>query len=125
MNVSSRITDGRVWMAERERVRTQRVQRHLAIASLAGLGLTFVIPYLGSLLGIMVFSLLVFLVLDALAKAMDAYLGYMWGWLYGEPERTTRLDRVVHDTVQRLVSAQVRRRATATVDDPPVRVRPI
>ena len=125
MNVSSRIMDGRVWMAERERVRTLRVQRHLAMASLAGLAVTFVVPYLGTLLGVILFSLLVFLVLDALAKAMDAYLGFMWGWLYGEPERTTSLDRVVHDTIQRLVSAQVRRRAAVPVDDPPVRVRPL
>jgi hypothetical protein len=125
LNVSSRIVDGRVWMAERERVRTLRVQRHLAIASLAGLALTFVGPYLDTLLGVLLFSLLVFLVLDALARAMDAYLGFMWGWLYGEPERTTRLDRIVHDTVQRLLSAQVHRRSTVPVDDPPVRVRPL
>ena len=125
LNVSSTITDARLWIAERERIRTLRVQRHLAMALLAGLALTFVAPYTETLLGLTLLSVLVFVALDALAKAMDAHLGFMWGWLYGEPERTTRLDRLVDHIVQRLAAAQAHRRVTAQEDDPPVRVRPL
>jgi len=125
LNVSSTITDARLWIAERERIRTLRVQRHLAMALLAGLALTFVAPYTETLLGLTLLSVLVFVALDALAKAMDAHLGFMWGWLYGEPERTTRLDRLLDHIVQRLAAAQAHRRVTAQEDDPPVRVRPL
>ena len=125
MSVSSTITDAGVWIAQTERVRTVRVQRHLAVALLAGLGCVFVAPFVDTLLGLTLISMLVYVVLDSLAKAMDAHRGFLWGWLYPEPKRTTRFDRVVDRIVQRLVAAQTHLQVAAQVDDPPPRVRPL
>lgn len=123
MNVSSRITDAGVWIAQRERVRTMRVQRHLAVAFLAGLGCVFVAPFVGTLVGLTLMSMLVYVVLDSLARAMDAHRGFLWGWLYAEPKRTTRFDWVMDRIVQHVV--QMHRQAVAQVDDSPPRVRPL
>ena len=107
MNISSTITDAGVWIAEREGVRTLRVHRHLAVAFLAGLGLVFGAPFFDTLLGLALISILVFVVLDALAKAMDAHRGFLWGWLYPEPKQSTQLDRFVNRIIHRVVIAEV------------------
>ena len=125
MNVSMTPVSVGSWIAQLERVRSMRVQRHLAVAFLAGLGLVFAAPFIETILGLTLISLLVFVVLDSLAKAMDAHRGFLWGWLYAEPNRTTRFDRVVDRSIQRLAAAQNQRQQADQVDDPPPRVRPI
>lgn len=132
MNAST-IPDARAWITQRERVRAMRVQRYLAVALLAALGCVFVAPFVDTLVGLALISILIYMLLDSLAKAMDAHRGFLWGWLYEEPKRTTRFDRVVDRAVQRLAAAQVRwrvaeqtsRQVASRVDDPPPRVRPL
>jgi hypothetical protein len=123
VNVSSSITDASVWIAQRERVRALRVQRHLVVALLAGLGCVFVADSYDTLLGLTLISILVYVVLDSLGRAMDAYRGFMWGWVYPEPKKTTLSDRVVDSIVQRLAAAPIHRQGVGQVDDLPPRVR--
>ena len=118
LNVASTPTDAGVWISQREHVRKLRMQRHLAVAVLAGSVCAFSYPIAASLPKYMLISILVLVVLNSLGKAMDAHLGYLWGWLYQEPERTTRFDRIVDRIIHRLIAA-------AQVHDPPGRVRPL
>lgn len=106
-----------VRITHRQRVRTMRTQRHLAVAFLAGMACAFIAPVAGTVLWITLIPILAFVVLNSLARAIDARLGYWWGWLYGEPKRPTWVDRMVDRIIHRL--------AAAKVDDPPMRVRPL
>lgn len=111
-------SDVGVWITQCERIRTIRMQRHLAVAFVAGLACAFITPIANTLFGFALLSILVFVVLNSLARAIDAHLGYMWGWLYPEPKwPPTRFDRIIDRTIHRLAATQA--------DDPPVRVRPL
>ena len=126
-NLGSTSTAG-LWMA-REHVRTLRMQKHFAVALLAALAIPFVAPYVLTILGLVVVSVLVYVVFDALGRAIDARLGYWWGWLYGDRERPTRFDLVVDRVVHLLLAVAnrvIRRLASAgRVDEPPAHVRPL
>jgi hypothetical protein len=117
-DIASTTTPAGVWISERERVRTLRTQRYLAVAVVAGLTLVLISPIADTLLEFALVSILVFVVLNSFGRAMDARLGYLWGWLYPEPERTTRFDRTVDRILHRLIAA-------GQVDDPPGPVRPL
>ena len=118
MNVASASTDAGVWISQREHVRRLRVQRHVAVAALAGSVCAFIYPMAATLPKYMLISILVFVMLNSFGRAMDARLGYLWGWLYPEPERTTRFDRVVDRIINRLTAA-------GQMDHPSGRVRPL
>jgi len=91
------------WISHTEHVRWLRAQRHLAIAVPAAVLCAFVAPILHTLGGLPLFVALVFVVLDSLARALDARLGYLWGWLYSEPKRSTRLDLIADRMIRRLL----------------------
>jgi hypothetical protein len=93
------------WISHTEHVRWLRAQRHLAIAVPAAVLCAFVAPILHTLGGLPLFVALVFVVLDSLARALDARLGYLWGWLYSEPKRFTRLDLIADRMIRRLLVA--------------------
>lgn len=107
------------WIADRERVRFLRMQRHLAIAAVAGLLVFFLAPITDAPLGFFSVLFLFSVVLGSLARAVDARIGYLWGWLYPEPKRSTRLDVAVDRVIQRL-------RVAGEVEEPlVVKVRPL
>ena len=117
-----------LWMA-REHVRTLRMQRHIAVALPAALVIPFVAPYVLTILGLVLVSVLVYVVFDSLGRAIDARLGYWWGWLYPDRERPTRFDLAVDRVVHLLLAVAnrvIRRLASAgRVDQPPGRVQPL
>ena len=99
-----------VWgtlVSPRERVRTMRMQRHLAVAGLACAAGVVIGPTVYSLSGLLILAAFIGFVLGSLARAADARLGNWWGWLYGEPEYSTRLDRLVDGTLRRLTAVQI------------------
>jgi len=104
-------------IAALERVRFMRMQRHLAVATVAGSACVVVTPAAGTPLGMALLAVFVSVVLNSLARGVDARYGYWWGWLYPEPGRPTRLDLIADRIVHRLV--------VAPVDESPVRVRPL
>ena len=115
----------------RERVRTMRMQRHLAVAGLACVAFVVIRPTVYSLVGLMTLVAFIGFVLGSLARAVDARLGAGWGWLYGEPEYLTRLDLLVDGILRRLTAVQIGHSsatgfAIAPADDEPsVRILPL
>jgi len=94
------------WITTRERVRSMRMQRHLAVAAVAVAACALVAPATATLAGFTMLSVLVGVVLNSLARAVDAQIGYLWGWVYPEPEQATRFDRSVDRAVHRLIPVQ-------------------
>jgi len=104
-------------ISNRDRVRSLREQRHIAVAILAAVGTIFAFSFIDNLVGLLVFAYLVYVVLDSLAKALDANRGYLWGWVYSEPRRTTLSDEVADRVITRLGEARP--------DQADPRIRPI
>ena len=124
---TSNSTAGR-WIA-RERARTLRMQRHVAVAVLAALAIPFVARYMLTIFGLVAVSVLVYGVSDSLGRAIDARLGSGWGWLYPDRARPSRFDLAVDRIVRLLLAVcrrAIRRLASAgRVEEPPSRVRPL
>jgi hypothetical protein len=91
----------------RERIRTMRMQRHLVVAVLASAAYVASGPSVYSLLEVVILSTFIGVVLGSLARAADARLGYGWGWLYGEPKHSTRLDLLINGILRRLISVSI------------------
>jgi hypothetical protein len=91
----------------RHRIRTMRMQRHLAVAGLACVTYAVIGPSVYDPLGLMILMVFVSVVLGSLARAADARLGYGWGWLYGEPEYSTWLDLLVDGIFRHLISVPI------------------
>lgn len=91
----------------RERIRTMRMQRHLVVAVLACVAYVASGPSVYSLLELVVLAAFIYVVLASFARATDARLGYLWGWLYGEPKCPTWLDILIDGILRRLISAQI------------------
>jgi hypothetical protein len=91
----------------RERIRTMRMQRHLVVAVLASAAYVASGPSVYSLLEVVILSIFIGVVLGSLARAADARLGYGWGWLYGEPVYSTRLDLLINGILRRLISVPI------------------
>jgi hypothetical protein len=87
--------DVKAWITQRERVRWMRMRRHLAAAVAAALLLGFLVPVADSLLERALIPALVAVMLQSLARGVNARFGYLWGWIYPEPLRSTALDRFV------------------------------
>ncbi len=117
MNAATPRIEVGVRIAARERASVMRMQRHLAVATIAAMACAIVTPAADTLLEMALVPVFVGVMLSSLARGVDARYGYWWGWLYPEPERPTRLDRTVDRIIHRLVVAQV--------DESPVRVRPL
>ncbi len=117
MNTTAPRIEVGVRIATRERVRFMRMQRHLAVATIAGMACAIVTPAADTLLEMALVPVFVAVMLNSLARGVDARYGYWWGWLYPEPRLSTRLDRIVDRVVHRLV--------VAPADESPVRVRPL
>lgn len=115
----------------RERVRTMRMQRHIAVAGLACVACVVIGPTVDSLLGLLILVACIGSALGSLARAMDARLGAGWGWLYGEPEYSTRLDVVVDRIIRRLTAVQTRHPSSTGIaidpagSEPRVRILPV
>ena len=110
--------DVREWITLREHVRFLRMQRHLTVAVVGVVAGVVVAPSSSTLAGFTLIAILVGVVLSSLARAVDAQIGYLWGWLYSEPKQSTRLDRFVDRAIHSLLVTQV-------IDDAPVSVRPL
>jgi hypothetical protein len=110
--------DVREWITFREHARFLRTQRHLTVAVVGVVAGVVVAPASNTLAGFTLIAILVGVVLSSLARAVDAHMGYLWGWLYSEPKQSTRLDRFVDRAIHSLLVTQV-------IDDAPVRVRPL
>lgn len=116
--------------ASREHVRTMRMQRHLVVAGLTCLAGVVVSPTVYNLPEFVILATVVGVVLGSFARAVDARLGYGWGWLYGEPKSSTWLDRSI-DGMLRAIVVRIRQAstdgsATDTVDEGPrVRILPV
>ena len=65
---------------------------------------------------LMILTVAIGVVLGSLARAVDARLGYCWGWLYGEHRSSTWLDRSVDGILRRLIAVQIHHSST---DAPP------
>ena len=87
--------DAKVWITQRERVRSMRMRRHLAAAAAAALLLGFLVPVADSLFERAIIPVLVAVMLQSLARGVNARFGYLWGWIYPEPLRSTALDHFV------------------------------
>jgi hypothetical protein len=109
-------------IAQREHVRTMRMQRHLTLAGLTCLLGVFIGPAVDSLLGFVILLACTGAVLGSLARAADARLGQWWGWLYGEPVYSTWLDLLVFAILRRFATSS----APDTVDnEPKIRILPL
>ena len=107
------------WIADRERVRFLRMQRHLATALVAAVLVFFFAPFADAMLGFFWVLFLISVFLGSLVRAADARRGFLWGWLYAEPKQSTRLDLAVDRVIQRL-------RVAGEVKEPlVVKVRPL
>ena len=115
----------------REHVRTMRMQRHLVVAGFTCAAYLAIRPTFYTLLGYIILTAFIGVVLGSLARAADAHLGYWWGWLYGEPDHSTRLDILVDGIVRRLTTVkndrfQANRSATDAADsDSRIRIIPL
>jgi hypothetical protein len=108
--------DVREWISIREHVRFLRMQRHLTVAVAGVVACVIVAPASNTLAGLTLLAVLVGVMLSSFARAVDARIGYLWGWLYPEPKQSTRLDRFVDRAIHSLLVTQV-------IDEAPVRVR--
>jgi hypothetical protein len=99
---SPRPVDVGAWINELESTRTMRMQRHLAVATLAVAALAVFRPNPDSLSGFALIPILVAVTLSSLARGANARFGYMWGWIYREPSRKTRIDRFVDGVIHHL-----------------------
>lgn len=104
----------------RERVRTLRMQRHLAFAVAGALSLGIVGPAADTVLEWALFPLLVGVIVRSVARGADAKFGHIWGWIYEEPRVATALDRSVNRIIE-----WARPRRQAEVGPTDVRVRPL
>jgi hypothetical protein len=116
MTAVAQRVDVREWIAIREHVRFLRIQRYLSVAVVGVVACVVVAPASNTLAGFTLLAILVGVVLSSLARAVDAHMGYLWGWLYSEPKQSTRLDRFVDRAIHSLLVTQV-------IDEAPVRVR--
>jgi hypothetical protein len=107
MSVATSISGVGDRVVPRERIRTMRMQRHLAVAVLACAAFVASGPSVYSLLEVVILSAFIGVGLGSLARAADARLGYGWGWLYGEPVYSTRLDLLVDGILHRLISVVI------------------
>lgn len=93
--------DVREWITTLESIRQLRMQRHIVIAALAGF-LVVLAPLIPDpMTELVVVALLVGVVLQSLARGLNARFGYMWGWPHPEPKRSTRLDQFVDRLIRR------------------------
>jgi len=95
-----------------------RMQRHLAVATAAAVACLFVSLPTTTLAEGALLTILVGVVLNSLARALDARIGYLWGWVYPEPAQSAWFDRLADRAINRPVAPQV-------VDESPVRVLPL
>lgn len=116
--IGSLPVDVSAWIAQRERVRAVRMQRHFAFAAAAGLSLGFLVPVADSLFERALIPVLVAVVLQSLARGANARFGHLWGWIYPEPRRSTALDRLVEGFMAGATNP-------ASPDSPDSRVRPL
>lgn len=118
-------------IASREHVRTMRMKRHLVVAGLISVACFVVGPTFYNLPEFLILATVVGVVLGSLARAVDARIGYCWGWLYGEPKSSTWLDRSVDGVLRRLSAVQIRHSSAdvsaigASDDDPRIRIVPV
>jgi len=110
--------DVREWITTLESIRQLRMQRHIVIAALAGFLIVLAPLIPDPTTELVVVVLLVGVVLQSLGRGLNARFGYMWGWPYPEPKRSTRLDHFV-DRVVRRFSAPPAAKGT---EEPAVRV---
>jgi hypothetical protein len=109
-------------IAQREHVRTMRMQRHLTLAGLTCVLGIVIGPAVHRLLGLMILLACTGAVLGSLARAADARLGHWWGWLYGEPVYSTWLDLFICAILRRFATGS----APDTVDnEPKIRILPV
>lgn len=83
------------WITTRERVRTMRMRRHLRVAALGVVALGFLIPATDTVLEASLVPILVTVVLQSIARGINAGFGYLWGWVYPEPARIDLFDRLL------------------------------
>ncbi len=102
---SSSPVDVGAWINELEGTRTMRMQRHFAVAMLAVAALAIFRPDPDSLSGFALIPILVAVTLSSLARGANAGYGFMWGWIYPEPSRRTRMDRLVDSVIHHLAGA--------------------
>ena len=107
------------------------MQRHLAVAGLACATGVVVGPTVYSFVEFVVLSAFIGVVLGSLARAADARLGQWWGWLYGEPLYSTRLDLFVDNALHRLAAVRTGQSSVGGPDldsgdgEPRIRIMPI
>lgn len=116
MNAARPRVDVREWITIREHVRFLRMQRHLTVTVACVVGCVSVAPASKTLAGFTLLVILAGAMLSSLSRALDARIGYLWGWWYPEPKQSTRLDRFVDRAIHSLLVTQV-------IDEAPVRVR--
>ena len=93
------------WITNLERVRSMRMQRHLAVAGLAGVACAYAGSAISTPLGFAMLMVSVAVAFSSLARAVDARFGYWWGWLYPEPKQSTPFDRFVDQLIHRPLAA--------------------
>ena len=113
-----KLIDVREWITTLESIRQLRMQRHIVIAALAGFLIVVASLIPDPTTKLVVIALLVGVVLQSLARGFSARFGYMWGWPYPEPKRSTRLDQFVDRVVRQLRAAPT----TKSPEEPAVRV---
>jgi hypothetical protein len=118
MNAAKPRVDVREWITIREHVRFLRMQRHLTVAVVGVVAGVVVAPASNTLAGFTLLVILAGVMVSSFSRALDARIGYLWGWWYPEPKQSRRLDRFVDRAIHSLFVTQV-------IDDAPVRVRPL
>ncbi len=85
----------------RDGARFARVERHLALGTIALIATVVLIDHVGSPAGYASFVVAVGFAVRSFARAVDAGFGKFYGWLYGEPTSATLLDRVAFRVIHR------------------------
>lgn len=88
-------------------VRTLRMQRHVAVAGTAIVACTVLLRIVHPLARLVILAAFLAIIIGSLVRAIDARLGYWWGWMYGEPKLATWADVLVDSILRRLVSVSM------------------
>ena len=86
---------------DRVGIRMARAERHLAVGGVALVAAAILTDHIGSPEGFLALVVAVGAAVRSFARAVDAGFGHFYGWVYGEPKASTRIDRVAFRVIHR------------------------
>ena len=113
--------DAVLWaeQAERDQLRRMTAAGHFIVAALSLVMFVFVSQYIGSLLGLALVAVMLYLTLRSAGNGLGVVLQEAWGWTRPRSKRATVMERLV----KALVGRVRRRQLSASRPAPGARVR--